>query len=79
MIRSLIYVMNYIMLDIAYSVSKMSRFKSNLSMDHWKVIKRVLKYLKHIIDYGQYYIGYPVVLEIYSDANWISVTKNSNP
>ena len=73
------YAMNCIMLDIAYLVSKQSRFKSNLSMDNWKIIKRVLKCLKHIIDYGLYYIGYPVVLEIYSDANWISVTMNSNP
>jgi hypothetical protein len=73
------YVMNCIMLDIAYSISKLSTFKSNLSMDNWKVIKRVLKYLKHIVDYGLYYISYPVVLEIYNDANWISVTMNSNP
>jgi hypothetical protein len=27
--------------NIAYSVSKLSRFTSNPSMDHWKAIKKV--------------------------------------
>jgi hypothetical protein len=62
------YAMNCIMLDIAYSVSKRSTFKSNLS-GSLKGNKKRLKYLKHIVDYGLYYISYSVVLEIYSDAN----------
>ena len=36
------HVMNCIKLDIAYSVSKPSRFIGNPSMGHWKAIKRIL-------------------------------------
>ena len=64
-------------MDIAYSVSKFSKFTSNPEKDHWVVIKRVLKYLRYTLDYGLHYSGYPAVLEGYSDANWISTTKDS--
>jgi hypothetical protein len=73
----LMYVMNFIRLDIAYLVNKHSRFTSNLSMSHWKAIKKILKYLRYILDYVLHYIGYPIVLKGYSDANWISNTKDS--
>jgi hypothetical protein len=42
-IRSLMYLMNY---TSAYLISKLNRFTSNPSMDHWKAIKKVLKYLR---------------------------------
>jgi hypothetical protein len=73
----LMYVMNCIRLDIAYSVNKHSRFTSNLNMGHWKAIKRVLKYLRCTLNYVLHYFGYPIVLKWYSDANWISDTKDS--
>ena len=38
---------------------------------------RVLKYLRFTRDYGLHYTRYPAVLEIYSDANWISNVKDS--
>ena len=38
---------------------------------HWHAINRVLKYLRKTIDYGIVYIGYPSVLEGYTDASWI--------
>ena len=38
---------------------------------------RVLKYLRFTRDYGLHYTRYPVVLEGYSDANWISNDKDS--
>jgi len=38
-------------------------------MDHWKAIKRVLKYLKYTLDYELHYTGYSTILEGYSDAN----------
>jgi len=61
--RNLIYVMNYTWIDIAYSVNKRSRYTSNLSINHYKVIKRILKYLRYILDYRLYYTGYLVMLE----------------
>uniref|UniRef100_A0A2N9EK44 Integrase catalytic domain-containing protein n=1 Tax=Fagus sylvatica TaxID=28930 RepID=A0A2N9EK44_FAGSY len=64
-------------LDIAYSVSKLSRYTSNLGEDHWKAIVRVLRYLKYTLNYGVHYTRYPPVLEGYSDANWISDTNDT--
>jgi hypothetical protein len=63
------YVMNYIKPDIVYSIRKLSRFTIILSMNHWKAIRIVLKYLRYTVDYLLYYIGYPAVLKGYSDAN----------
>ena len=71
------YLMSCTRPDIAYSVSKLSRYTSNPGEDHWKAITRVLRYLRYTRDYGLHYSGYPCVLEGYSDANWISDTSDS--
>ncbi|XP_022877047.1 uncharacterized protein LOC111395297 [Olea europaea var. sylvestris] len=76
-IGSLMYVMNCTRPDIAYSISRLNRYTSNPSTDHWKTIVRVLGYLKHTKNFGLHYSRYPTVLEGYSDANWISHTKDS--
>ena len=55
----------------------MSRYTSNLGKDHWKALVRVLRYLKYTLNYGLHYTWYPTVLEGYSDANWISDTKDT--
>ena len=66
------YLMNATRPDIAYSVSRLSRYTSNPGKDHWEALVRVLRYLKDTITYGLHYTKYPPVLEGYSDANWIS-------
>ena len=76
-IGSLMYLMSCTRPDIAYSVSKLSRYTSNPGEDHWKAITRVLRYLRYTRDYELHYSGYPGVLEGYSDANWISDTSDS--
>ena len=76
-IGSLMYVMNYTCQDIAYAVNKLSRFTNNLGKYHWKALVRVLRYLRYTLNYGLHYLSYPTVLERYSDANWISDTKDS--
>jgi hypothetical protein len=76
-IGSLMYLMNCTRPDIAYSVSKLSRYTSNPGKDHWTAIIRVLRYLRYTKDYGLHYTRYPAVLEGYSDANWISDTNDS--
>ncbi|KAK1691935.1 hypothetical protein QYE76_008632 [Lolium multiflorum] len=58
--------------DIAFAVSKLSRFVSNPGDDHWHALERVMHYLKGTASYGIHYTGYPRVLEGYSDSNWIS-------
>ena len=66
------YLMNATRPDIAYSVSRLSRYTSNPRKNHWEALVRVLRYLKYTITYGLHYTKYPPVLEGYSDANWIS-------
>lgn len=61
-IGSLMYIMNCTRPDIAYSVSKLSRFTSNPGEDHWKALTRVLSYLRHTKNYGLHYTRYPFVL-----------------
>ena len=41
-LESLMYVAHCTRADIAYVVSKLSRFTSNPSMEHWKANERVL-------------------------------------
>jgi hypothetical protein len=60
----LIYVINYSRPNIAFSISKHSKSTSYPSMDHLKAIQRVLKYLRHIVDYGLHYTSYSAVLKV---------------
>ena len=76
-IGSLMYLMSCTRPDIAYSVSRLSRYTSNPGHDHWKAIVRVLHYLRYTRDLGLHYTRYPAVLEGYCDANWISDMKDS--
>ncbi|CAL9011582.1 unnamed protein product [Prunus brigantina] len=71
-IGSLMYLMNSTRSDLAYSVSRLSRYTSNPGHDHWEALIKVLRYLKYTQVYGLHYTRYPPVLEGYSDANWIS-------
>ncbi|KAL3643660.1 hypothetical protein CASFOL_014475 [Castilleja foliolosa] len=63
--------------DLACSVIKLSHYTSNSSKEHWKVLVRVLRYLKYTLNYGLHYSRYPKVLEGYCEANRISDTKDS--
>jgi hypothetical protein len=76
-IGSLMYITNCTRPDIAQAINKLSRFTSNPGADHWKAVVRVLKYLRYTQNYGLHYTRFPTVLEGYSDANWISDTKDS--
>nr|GEV40071.1 zinc finger, CCHC-type [Tanacetum cinerariifolium] len=71
-IGCLMYVMINTRSDITYTVGRLSRFTSSPSRHHWKAITRVFKYLRCTKDYGLSYVGYPSVLEGYSDTSWIN-------
>nr|GEX04851.1 zinc finger, CCHC-type [Tanacetum cinerariifolium] len=71
-IGMLMYLMTSTRPDLAYAVSRLSRYTSNPSNAHWKAITRVLHYLRYSRDYGLHYDRHPAVIEGYSDANWIS-------
>jgi hypothetical protein len=72
MIRSLMYLASVTRPDISFAVSKLSRFTINTGADHWCALERVIHYMVGTMDYGVHYSGYPIVLEGYSVANWIS-------
>nr|GEX48211.1 zinc finger, CCHC-type [Tanacetum cinerariifolium] len=77
-IGCLMYAMTSTRPNISYAVGKLSRFTSNPSRQHWQVITKVFKYLKGTMNYGLSYVGYPLVLEGYSDASWINHVENSS-
>ena len=55
-------------LDIAYAISRISKYTSNPNMVHWTTLESVFQYLKGTIDYSLHFIDYPNVLERYSDS-----------
>ncbi|KAJ9536149.1 hypothetical protein OSB04_un000673 [Centaurea solstitialis] len=68
------YLMSCTRLDLAYAVSKLSRYTSNASVEYWRSITRLLRYTREC---GLHYGRYPTVIKGYSDANWISDIKDS--
>jgi biotin synthase-related radical SAM superfamily protein len=58
--------------DISFAVSKLSRYMCNPGDDYWHVLERVLCYFKGTMSFGIHCSGHLVVLEGYSDSNWIS-------
>jgi hypothetical protein len=76
-IGSLMYLMTCTRPDLAYAVSRLSRYTSNPSSEHWKSMTRVLRYIRYTRDYGLHYNRDPAVIEGYCDANWISDIKDS--
>ncbi|GJX06957.1 hypothetical protein Tco_0194889 [Tanacetum coccineum] len=76
-IGMLMYLMTGTRPDLAYAISRLSRYTSNPSAAHWKAMTRVLHYLRYSRDYGLHYDIYPAAIEGYNDANWISDIKDS--
>ena len=76
-IGSLMYLMSCTRPDLAFAISRLSRYTSNPSAEHWKSITRVLRYLRYTRTYGLHYTRYPAVIEGYTDANWISDIRDS--
>jgi hypothetical protein len=66
------YLTSATRLDISFAMTKLSRFTSNPGSDHWCALERVMRYLRSTSAYGLHYTRCPIVLEEYSDSNWIS-------
>ena len=71
-IGCLMYLMQCTRPDVAFAVSKLSRFTSNPSVEHWKAIGRVFGSLLKTKELGLHYSSFPTILEGYIDASWIS-------
>ena len=76
-IGSLMYLMSCTRPDLAYAVSRLSRYTSNPSESHWRSLTRLLRYIRYTREYGLHYTRDPAVIEGYCDANWISDIKDS--
>nr|GEZ05119.1 zinc finger, CCHC-type [Tanacetum cinerariifolium] len=72
----LMYAMTSTRPDIAYTIGNLSRFTSNPSNHHWEAIIRGFRYLKKTMNYGLFYVGFPSVIEGYSDASWITNSED---
>ena len=57
--------------DISYSVGVYARFQANPKESHMIALKRIIKYVKSIADFGVWYNNDTNdVLARYSNANW---------
>ena len=68
--------------DLFSSVGALSQFMSNLGKEHWNGVKRVLRYIKGMIDYGLKFEASnrdQIELCSYTDADWAGdvVTRKS--
>lgn len=70
LIGSLQYL-QFTRLDIAYAVNKLSQFMHMPTEDHWKVAKRILRYLAGTPTHGVFFsTSNKLVLHAYSDTDW---------
>src|SRR5579871_6279019 len=69
-VRSLMYAIVGTRLNITFAVATVSQFNSNLNIIHWKVVKRIFRYLKGTADFRITYRNTKIKLEGYSDADW---------
>ena len=59
--------------NIAFSVGVCSRFQSNPKVSHLNAVKRIIKYVGGICDYGLFYSKESnLSLAGFSDSNWAS-------
>ena len=77
-IGSVMFLMNCTHPDIAYAVSRLSRYIHNPAYEHWNALTHLLRYLKGTMNLGLTYTGHLTVLEGYCDANWISDNDETN-
>ena len=69
--------MNCTRSNIANSVGRLARYTINPRGKHWEALVRLLRYLKHTMNYGLHYTRYPLVIEEYSNADWISDSQET--
>ncbi len=68
-VGSLMYAMMCSRPNICYAISMVSEYQSNPGQAYWKVVLRILRYLKGIVDYSLCYQGSGLQLKGYTDAN----------
>ena len=69
-IGSIIYLMTKTRPDLAYPVGLYARFMSNPSLEHFKALEKVWKYLTHTWNFALVYQSPPQGVTTYCDADW---------
>ncbi|TYK16300.1 gag/pol protein [Cucumis melo var. makuwa] len=69
-VGSLMYAMLCTRPDICYAVGIVSKYQSNLGLDHWTTVKIIIKYLRRIRDYMLVYGGKDLILTRYTDPDF---------
>ncbi|XP_021803203.1 uncharacterized protein LOC110747316 [Prunus avium] len=72
--RSIVGALQYLTFtspDIAFSMNQACQFMHNPIESHVVAVKRILRYLKDIIDFGIHFQPGPLNLQSYSDVDWV--------
>ena len=81
MLASLVVcVMQLIVLDLTLLMQQeylVDLLASQVSIDHWHAIERIMKYLSGTKPYGLFYKKYHAVFEGFSDADWNILSSDS--
>lgn len=57
--------------DISFTVNKLSQYMHSPTAMHWQAVKRLLRYLKHTINYGIFLSRTSSLsLQVFADADW---------
>ena len=57
--------------DIAQAVRVISRYMSNLKQEHWRAVKRIMRYLKGSLDMSLCYGGTDIHPHVYVDSDFM--------
>ena len=72
--RSVVGALQYLTLirpDLTYSVSKVCQYMHNPTINHWKALKRILRYIKGTVDQGLVFTSCTNFrLLFFADADW---------
>jgi hypothetical protein len=69
-VGSLMYTMVATRPDLGYAISTLSVYMADPGQQHWKAMKRVLRYLHHTTNYKLELGGNNLTLQGYCDADW---------
>lgn len=75
-IGSLLYLSLFTRPDISFFVGYLSRFQANPQQYHWKLVKRVFRYLKGTSQLGLKYTAGSPTLSCYCDADFAGDKKS---
>ena len=71
--RQVVRALQYITLnqpDIAFTVNKLCQYMHCLTYLHWQAVKRILRYLKHIVSHSLFFAPSATPLKCFTNSDW---------